>query len=345
MEAARVVSPAPRTVWNSVYASDPDALPSQSPDWTDAVCTRSAWHDASRLYVLENGRRVVLPLTRAGHGSAEVLVSPRRGWGYGGIIADGGVTPCDIAAVAADFSTYEMLRLRIRPNPLHSELWDKFVPEIPRVRKVSHVVDLKDGFDAVEARFRRSARKGIADAERAGVYIGSAPGDALLGTFFALARKSRAFWADRQHEPQWLAQTRGRFRDSEAKWYRIARALGPRFEVTVAFTGDRPAAAGIVLHGTNAHGIRAAMDPELRKAGAPHLLNWAVLRNACAAGARSFHMGESATAGAAQFKEFLGACPVEYDEIDFERVPISRANTMLRSTVKRIVRFDENAAG
>jgi hypothetical protein len=340
----RVVSPAPRATWGSVFASDPDVLPSQSPEWTDAVCARSPWRDASRLYVLEDGRRIVFPMTRAGAGRMfSCVVSPRRGWGFGGIIADGGVTPCDIALVSEDLARIEALRFRVRPNPLHTEMWDKFVPEFPRVRKVSHVVDLRGGPEAVQARFGRSANKGIATAEKNGVRVETVPGVALLGTFFMLARKSRAFWAQRQHEPVWLARTRGRLRDSESKWHRIAESLGPQFEVSVAWQEDRPVAAGIVLHGPNAHGSRAAWDPELRKICAPHLLNWVVLQNACAKGARSFHMGESATVGAAQFKEFLGARRVEYDEIDYERVPISRANNLVRSAVKRVVRFEDSS--
>jgi lipid II:glycine glycyltransferase (peptidoglycan interpeptide bridge formation enzyme) len=81
------------------------------------------------------------------------------------------------------------------------------------------------------------------------------------------------------------------------------------------------------------------MDPELRHLCAPHLLNWVVLQNACAAGARWFYMGESATQGAAQFKEFLGARRYEYDEIDFERIPFSWPTRVLRAAVKRAVGF------
>jgi hypothetical protein len=88
--------------------------------------------------------------------------------------------------------------------------------------------------------------------------------------------------------------------------------------------------------------MRLAMDPELRHLGAPHLLNWVVLQNACVAGARWLFIGESATTGAAQFKEFLGARRCEYDEIDYERVPISRPDRALRAAVKRAVGFKDS---
>jgi hypothetical protein len=342
MGVIQVLSPAPRAAWNAVVASDPDAMPSQTPEWMDAMTERSPWCDASRLYITESGRRVVFPMTRVGgRGRFGALVSPRRGWGYGGIIADGGVTPFDIALVGEDFSHIPELRFRLRPNPLQSEMWNNFVPEIARVRKASHIVDLDGGADAVRGRFRRSANKGIATAEKKGVCVETHVGSALLPVFFMLARKSRSYWAERQHEPAWLAQTRGHFRDSEAKWQRIARCLGPEFQVTVAWHDRRPAAAAIVVSGPNPHGMRLAMDPELRHLGAPHLLNWVVLQNACAAGARWFYMGESATPGVAQFKEFLGARRYEYDEIDFERIPFSWLNRVMRAAVKRAVGFRE----
>jgi hypothetical protein len=327
-----------------VLASDPDALPSLSPEWIDAVCAGSPWRDASRLYVLHHGRRIVFPMTCAGvDRRLRMIVSPRRGWGFGGIIADGGVTKRDIAVVAADLARTDAVRLRIRPNPLHTEMWDAFAPELPRVRKVAHVVDLSGGPEAVRSGFHRSATKGITTAEKNGVRIETVPGAELLGAFFTLAHKSREFAAERQHEPVWLAQMRGRLRDSEKKWDRIARSLGSRLEVSVAWYGERPAAAGIVVCGPNAHGMRAAMDPELRRIGAPHLLNWVVLQNACKEGAHWFHMGESATAGVERFKESFGARRVEYAEIEYERLPFSRADNLLRSAVKRIIRFEQGS--
>ena len=33
-----VVSPAPRNAWQAVFDKDPEAVPYQSPQWTDALC-------------------------------------------------------------------------------------------------------------------------------------------------------------------------------------------------------------------------------------------------------------------------------------------------------------------
>jgi hypothetical protein len=51
-------------------------------------------------------------------------------------------------------------------------------------------------------------------------------------------------------------------------------------------------------------------------------------------------MGESGrSVTLARFKEKLGAQPVDYAEYRFERLPISRADGLIRSAVKRVVGF------
>jgi hypothetical protein len=333
----------PRETWLSVFASDPDALPSQSPQWIQAACSSGAWRDASRFYITDSGRRVILPLLRFGSGPLTALASPRRGWGYGGLIADGGVSADDVAMVSADLAATAKFSLWLRPNPLQSKLWERFSIGA-RLRKSAHVVDLHGGPEAVRQRLHASAKKGIRTAEKMHVRVETGFAGELLPVFFELTLKARALWAHRQHEPVWLAQLRGRIRDSESKWSAIASHMGHAFQVISAWHEGRPAAAGIVLQAGNAHGTRAAMDPEMRHVGASHLLNWVALMNACAAGARYFHMGESATPGAAAFKGSFGATACPFDEFYFERFPVSRVDALLRSAVKRAIGFKEGAA-
>jgi hypothetical protein len=245
----------------------------------------------------------------------------------------------DVALAARDLAARRAVSLWVRPNPVHASLWSGSFPGAVRTQKISHIVDLEGGPEAVRSRFGASAVKGIKTAEKRHVRVETGLGGALLPEFFQLATKSRALWARRQHEPVWLGQLRGRLRDSEAKWNRIARHLGQDFQVTVAWHEERPVAAGIVLQQGNAHGTRAAMAPEARLLGASHLINWVVLQNACAAGARRFHMGESATPGAAAFKESFGARAHAFEEFCLERVPFSRGEAIVRAAVKALIGF------
>ena len=72
-------------------------------------------------------------------------------------------------------------------------------------------------------------------------------------------------------------------------------------------------------------------------------LEWGVIKEAATTGARWLQTGHSSTPGVAAFKERFGAVRVDYDEFVVERVPITRADTAIRSVVKRAVRFDEDA--
>jgi hypothetical protein len=60
----RVTSPVPPGVWAIVAGADPSTMPFQTPAWRDCVCPGGTWRDASRLYELGNGRRLVLMAAR-----------------------------------------------------------------------------------------------------------------------------------------------------------------------------------------------------------------------------------------------------------------------------------------
>jgi hypothetical protein len=159
--------------------------------------------------------------------------------------------------------------------------------------------------------------------------------------FYALWERSLARWAAQQHEPVWLARRRGHHRDPYAKLERIARTLGDACRVWVAWHDGEPAAALIVLQGTNAHYTRGAMDKDLAgPTRANYLLHRLAIEDACAAGCRRYHMGESGrSASLAQFKTRFGARPHPYAEYRLERVPLSAADAGLRTAVKRAIRF------
>jgi CelD/BcsL family acetyltransferase involved in cellulose biosynthesis len=59
---ASAVSPAPRDAWSELLASDHNATIYQTPAWFEAVRSVTGATDVSRLYVLEDGRRLLLPM-------------------------------------------------------------------------------------------------------------------------------------------------------------------------------------------------------------------------------------------------------------------------------------------
>jgi Acetyltransferase (GNAT) domain len=329
----------PRDVWESVADSDPEVLVTQTPAWMDAVCMSGRWNDVTREYEVD-GRRILVPLAQRVPALPAMTIhaSPPTGWGFGGLIAEGGVRAEDIAAVLADLTRRPGLRLLIRPNPLQRDRWPNGVG-IP-IRRRAHVLDLRPGTDAIWTSMR--ARTQIRKAQRH-VNIETDTTGRLLPVFFDLLDLSRERWARQQHEPVWLARWRGRRLDPLAKWRRIASALGDRCRVSIAWTQGRPAAGLIVLQGRNAHYTRGAMDRELAApTSASTGLQWKAICDAADAGCSWYHMGETGTSKSlSMFKEQLGAEPHDYMEYRFERLPFTRVDHAARGAVKRLVGFQE----
>jgi hypothetical protein len=264
-------------------------------------------------------------------------------WGMGGLLASGGVRAADVAAVFADLAARPALRISIRPSPLHAGHWDAARPRRAiTVPRLAHVLDLGGGFGTVWGqRFSGTARTAVRKAERSGVTAECDSTGRLLPVFYALWERSVDRWAAQQNEPQRLARWRAHRRDPYDKLELIARTLGDACRVWVAWHDGRAAAALIVLQGANAHYTRGAMDKDLAgPTRANYLLHRLAIEDACAAGCRRYHMGETGTsASLAQFKSRFGALPHTYAEYRLERVPISAADAGLRTAVKRAIRF------
>src|SRR3954451_17241736 len=164
-EEVRVTSPAPRDAWEATLAADPHALVTYMPAWTDFVCGAAGCEDASRLYELPGGRRLVLPTLRTRHmrGALAVEASFPPSWGMGGIVAPGGLRPEDAAAVLADLAGRDVIRMSLRPNPLDGETLRAARPADAVTKPLlAHVLDLQGGFGRVwENRFSGTARTAV----------------------------------------------------------------------------------------------------------------------------------------------------------------------------------------
>ncbi|WP_210439613.1 GNAT family N-acetyltransferase [Nocardioides xinjiangensis] len=337
--------PASSRDWRELVASDPDALPTQSPEWIESLCAGGRYVDASTCHELPDGRRALLPLVRSARrsGRAATLDSMPPSWGFGGPLVEGGVTADAVAAVVDDLVARHPLRIHLRPNPLHADVWSAAMAARPGVSArpaCAHVLDLSGGFGTVwQQRFKAATRSQVRKAERMGVVVETDTAGRLLPELHALLRTSVDRWARHQHEPARLAQARFARRDPPAKLQTVAARLGASCRVSLARHDGRPVAAILVLQGRNAHYTRGAMDEELAaQTQANRLLHKVAIEAACEAGCRTYHMGESGTsAGLSQFKSRFGAVAHPYDEYVLERVPLSRLDQLARTSVKRVL--------
>jgi hypothetical protein len=340
------ISPAPREAWAELARADRDVLVTQTPAWTDTLCSVTGARDVSRLYDFGGGRRLVLPLVRPSRRPARIATESSfpNAWGFGGLV---GPEPRveEIQAVLADLRASGAASVRVRPNPLHHELWSAARPaDVISVSRRAHAIDLTEGFDTVWKKgFSSRARNHARRAERSGVTVELDTDGRLLDVFNELFMRSVERWAKRQHEPRRLAMWRARRRDSVDKMRRLLTDLGSA-RLWVASVEGRPAAAIIVLQGENAHYTRGAMDVELAgRSRANYLLHRYAIEDACNAGCRTYHMGETGSSSSlAQFKEALGARPHEYAEYLAEALPFSSIDRGMRTAVKRVLRFKDD---
>lgn len=342
-----VVSPAPSAAWRELVAADPQAMPTQSPEWLDALCADGRYVDASRLYRTADGGSALLPLARRAHRPPHAAgrESMPNGWGFGGLLSDREVTPGLVATVLDDLRGEPALRIHVRPNPQHADAWARAARGRTGVSTrpaCAHVLDLSGGFDVVwRERFRSQTRTQVRRAEQLGVEVETDTTGRLLPELYRLLELSTDRWAEHQHEPSRLAHLRLHRRDPLHKFATIADLMGEGCRVSVAWYQGKPAAAILVLRGRNAHYTRGAMDPELAgPSQANRLLHKVAIEDACRAGCASYHMGESGDSdGLSQFKSRFGAVATPYAEYWVERLPLTRADAALRGAVKRVIGF------
>jgi Acetyltransferase (GNAT) domain len=342
-----VTSPAPREVWQEVLKADAQALVFQAPAWLDCICALGGYEDASRLYETPGGRRLVLPMVRR-KGLPKALTTQASlplGWGIGGLVASGPLEAADVAAIFADLAGRAVLRTSLRPNPLGAEVWAAARPPgVIAVPRLAHILDLDGGFERVwTKRFASETRTAVRKAERSGLVVACDTSGKLVPVFYDLFRLSIDRWARQQHEPRPLARWRGRRRDPLCKFQLVAQALGAACRLWVAWRDGRPAAAILVLQGANASYTRGVMDKEVAgPSQANVLLHRLAIEEACRAGCRYYHMGESGpSASLAQFKSRFGATAYGYNEYRLERLPLTSVDAHLRGLVKRFIGFKD----
>lgn len=326
-----------REAWRRVLPADPNAVISQTPAWLDCICAASRYEDATRAYEAPDGRSLVLPLarTRALPAPATAESSMPWGWGTGGVVCGGGALSAqDIAAIAADLSRSRALRIGVRPGPAFEHAWATGVPQaVARTRHMVQTVDLAGGFDQVWKRSSASVRRACAKAERSNLDVEWDDKGRLVDVFDSLYRKSVVRWAEHQRGGAHVAQWRARLREPRRKYETVAERIGSACRVWVAWRSGEPAAAVIVLaHGDHSTYWRGAMDRDV-EAGtrANDLLHRLAIEDACRAGRRYYHMGESAPSSSlARFKRGFGAEEHHYTGYRFERLPLTAASRYLR---------------
>jgi hypothetical protein len=319
----------PPAAWSEVLADDPGATIYQTPAWFEATKAASGAKDVSRLYVLEDGRRLVLPMLRRVPVPGVVLDDSYPGtYGAGGLLASGGLRASDVAHVLTDLLRRSATRTRVKATYQTAGCWDAVhIRGVKGLSQRVEVLDLDGGFPRVwDTRFHSSARRAVRKAERSRLIVECDSGERLISTFYDLYLE----WTDRRAEesglPPAVAAWRARRREPLRMFQAVATRLGDCCRVWVASYDGEPIAAMITLvyreHAVYWRGYsKKAVAGPLR---ANNLLQRLAIEDACEAGCRYYSMGESGgVAPLIRFKQTLGATPRRAIERRIERVPIS----------------------
>lgn len=334
------------TAREAIYRADRTAMPSQSADWSSSIVGDGWFVDASRCYRFADGISAYLPLyrSRLGPDLLSVFSSPPPAWGFGGLVSDAPLTARHLRTVLNDLEQLSGAAVKIRPNPLHGDLWSEAAvgTRWTPVLRNAHVLDLSGGYDAVWTdKFPGKTRSKIRRAGKASITIVSGRNEDLISDFDGLFRQSVQRWAGKQNEFAWLAGLRAKVRDPKAKFRAFAQNTGGLVTFWLAYRNDQPVAGIMVLMDRNAHYTRGAMDKRLiGNTYANHLLHASAIEAACKAGCRHYHMGETGSSTSlAQFKSSFGAESRPYAEYVHERIPLLSADRKLRAVVKKAIGF------
>ena len=310
--SAEIVSPVPRDVWHAVLRSDPGATALQTPAYFEAVLLATGGYDASRLYQLEDGRRLVLPLVRQRSvPGVKLNAAFPGGYGHGGMLGTGGLLAGDVRMVVQDLRG-QTLSTRIGGNHHTAVQWSAGrMPGVAEVLRRVEVIDLAPGFDELkEHQFSPSVRRHLRKAERVGVEIEVDTTGRLVPVFHQIFRAWVDRWVPRSGLPPIVARRVALRQEPLKKFETVAALLGDACRVLVAWHRGQPVAAAIILvHGQHAIGWRSYSIKELAAPVSANILTQvSCVADASRSGCRYFDLGQSGgVATLQQYKNSLGA--------------------------------------
>jgi hypothetical protein len=333
-----------RPAWEELAHQEQEITLSKTPQWADCICSCDHFSDATLLFRGEDGRRLILPRLRSFPG---LFSSPPRHWNLGadasGFLSEGGpASPREARALIQEIRRHAGLRTRIVVGRDEARIWASAAPNaIHSIARTAQVLDLRDGFSTVwSKRFTSKVRSNSRKAERRGVVVESDNTGRLIPVFDVLYRISVDRWAQERGYPltlmRWLAQRQ----HPQSKFATVARSLGERCTVWIAWRQGEPIAGVIILtEGPRVTYWRGAMDKERsRGTGANELLHRCAIEAACASERQSYDFGLSQTDDLKRFKYTFGTEEVPVHIYYFEKFPMIAAEIKCYQAVKRTIR-------
>lgn len=337
-----------RPAWEKLVARDESIALSKTPEWIDCICSSSRFSDATLLFRGEDGRQLILPRLRK-NGIPSLLgvyESPPPGWGLGvdagGVLSEGGpASPTQTRALIQEIRRHPGLRTRVMVGGEDAEVWASVAPStIYFTARTAQVLDLRGGFSTVwSERFTSKVRSNARKAERRGVVVESDNTGRLVPVFDELYRSSVDRWAQERRYPLSLMRWRAQRIEPKSKFATVARMMGERCTVWIAWRGGEPLAGILVLtRGPRVTYWRGAMDKErARGTGANELLHRCAIETACTEERQRYDFGLYQTEELKKFKSTFGAREFPVHAYYFEKLPTAAAEATCHHAAKQAV--------
>ena len=344
-----MTSSVPREVWQAVVRSDPGATALQTPAYFEAVLAATGGRDDSRLYSLEDGRRLVLPLVRQRSLPGMRLNAALPG-GYGhGMLASGGLRASDVRMVVEDLRG-QALSTWIDGAHHTAVQWSAGrMPGVVEVPRWVEVIDLAPGFDKLRQQaFAPSVRQRLRKAEGSGVEVELDTTGRLVPVFHQIYRAWVDRWAPKSGLPPMVARQLAMRQEPLKKFETVAALLGQACRVLVAWHRGQPVAAAISLvHGQHAIGWRSYSIKELAAPVSANILTQATcIADACRSGCRYFDLGQSGGVATLQsYKNSFGATPHLVVDLRIEPPGLTRVRSAKQRAQGTVVAAMTRPAG
>jgi FemAB-related protein (PEP-CTERM system-associated) len=284
-DAIKVIrcTPADDTGWNRFVHASPRATFYHRAEWRGI--NEQLGHKTCHLAANDGDRIVgVLPLVRLKSLLVGSIACSMPFVNYGGPAGETDEIEQQLLTAASEVADeWGVDYLEIR-SPRH--LGDRYPSSD---HKVSMTIPLNPDPEVVMNGFKREQRKEIRRAAKNGFTVKF--GAELVEDFYAVLSDS---WHELGTPIFDIAYLRA-----------MLHAFGDAIRVCVVYDADgRPAAGAFEgVHNTTVEGMWLGMRPEYRRQLVGYVLYWALIEDACALGATSFHLGRSTKdSGGEQFK-------------------------------------------
>lgn len=292
----KIKSPS-REEWVDILNKCPDATFFATPEWLDVVEKTFGYKTATKLFVFEDGQRVLVPLSVIGRSYyvfKQYISVPFHN--YGGFFSDKEISEDKVKRIVKALKGITTLSVILCPHPFSKV---KYPEEYKGDRYSTHILDLSIGFDAIWQQYEDRDQTRKARKEGVTIRLGETMDDFKI--YYEMYFASTKRWGLKKTQPFKLYEN-------------LCKIARDKIKLWLASYNEKDI-AGIILGYFNEIVVYwgGSFFFEYGKLRPNNFLMIEAIRDACEKGCKYFDFLPSAgLEGVERFKENFGAEKYEY---------------------------------